>query len=140
MHADANNAPMAEGMGYMGPPLDHALSAFVDDLYARGLEERVLLVTCGEMGRTPRVNAKGGRDHWGRLGPLLLVGGGRPGGRVVGRSSHDGAEPQSPPVTGRHLCATVLHTLFDVGRLRLVPDLPREFGQTMAGWEPIPEQ
>jgi Protein of unknown function (DUF1501) len=138
MHADANNATMVEGMGYMGPPLDHALSAFIDDLYARGLDGKILLVACGEMGRTPRINAKGGRDHWGPLGPLLLVGGGLPGGRVVGRSSRDGAEPQSAPVTGQHLCATVLHTLFDVGLLRLVEDLPREFGQTMASWDPIP--
>ena len=138
MHADVNNATMVEGMGYMGPPLDHALSAFVDDLYARGLDDKVLLVACGEMGRTPRINDKGGRDHWGPLGPLLLVGGGLPGGRVIGRSSRDGAEPQSTPVTGRHLSATVLHTLFDVGLLRLVPNLPRDFGQTMASWEPIP--
>jgi Protein of unknown function (DUF1501) len=137
MHADVNNATMVEGMGYMGPPLDHALAAFVDDLYARGLDEKILLVACGEMGRTPRINGKGGRDHWGSLGPLLLVGGGLPGGRVIGRSGRDGAEPQSPPVTGRHLSATVLHTLFDVGLLRLVPNLPREFGQTMASWEPI---
>lgn len=138
MHADVNNATMVEGMGYMGPPLDHALSAFVDDLYARGLDEKILLVACGEMGRTPRINAKGGRDHWGSLGPLLLVGGGIPGGQVIGQSSRDGAEPQTEAITGQHLSSTVLHTLFDVGQLRLVPDLPREFAQTMASWPPIP--
>ncbi|MFO0907379.1 MAG: DUF1501 domain-containing protein [Isosphaeraceae bacterium] len=138
MHADENNATMVEGMGYMGRPLDHALSAFVDDLYARGLEDRILLVACGEMGRTPRINGKGGRDHWGRLGPLLLVGGGLPGGQVIGLSNRDGSAPQSEPITPRHLIATVLHTLFDVGKLRLLPGLPREFGQIMAGWDPIP--
>ena len=80
MHADENNAPVAEGMGYMGPPLDHALRAFIEDLDARGLQDKILLVACGEMGRTPRINPKGGRDHWGNLGPLLLAGGGsRPG-------------------------------------------------------------
>lgn len=63
MHADQNNAHMTEGMGYMAPPLDHAVSVFLDDLRDRGLEDRVLLVASGEMGRTPRINGKGGRDH-----------------------------------------------------------------------------
>ena len=138
MHADVNNATMTEGMGYMGPPLDHAVSAFVDDLHARGLHDKILLVACGEMGRTPRINAKGGRDHWGNLGPLLLVGGGLPMGQVIGESSRDGSTPRSEPILVRNLIATILHTLFDVGQLRLVPNLPREFAQVMAGWEPIP--
>ncbi len=76
MHADVNNAHCAEGMRYMGPPLDHAVSALVEDLHARGLSERILLVCCGEMGRTPRLNTHGGRDHWGNLAPLLVSGGG----------------------------------------------------------------
>ena len=137
MHADENNAPMVEGMRYMGPPLDHALSALIDDLHARGLAEKVLVVACGEMGRTPRINPKGGRDHWGNLGPLLLSGGGLPMGQVIGRSNRDGSAPQSEPITPRNLIATILHTLFDVGQLRLVPNLPREYAQIMAGWEPI---
>ena len=138
MHADVNNATMDEGMRYMGPPLDHALSAFLEDLDARGLHDKILLVACGEMGRTPRINDKGGRDHWGNLGPLLLAGGGLTMGQVIGHSNRDGSAPQSEPVTARHLIATILHTLFDVGQLRLVPDLPREFAQTMASWDPIP--
>jgi hypothetical protein len=138
MHADENNAPMEEGMRYMGLPLDHALSAFVEDLYARGLDEKILLVACGEMGRSPKLNGKGGRDHWGRLGPLLLVGGGLPPGQVVGESNRDGSGPMSEAITNRHLIATIMHTLFDVAQLRLVPNLPREYSQTMIGWEPIP--
>jgi hypothetical protein len=137
MHADENNAPMDEGMRYMGLPLDYALSALVEDLHARGLDEKVLVVACGEMGRTPRINVKGGRDHWGQLGPLLLAGGGLPMGRVIGRSHRDGSVPQSEPVTIENLIATIFQTLFDVGQLRLVPNLPREFGQTAASWEPI---
>ncbi len=138
MHADENNATMEEGMRYMGPPLDHALSAFLDDLHARGLDEKILLVACGEMGRSPRINGQGGRDHWGNLGPLLLAGGGLPTGQVIGLSNRDGSAPQSQAVTSRHLIATIMHTLFDVAQLRLVPSLPREFSQTMIGWEPIP--
>ncbi len=50
-----------------------------------------MLVCCGEMGRTPRLNDRGGRDHWGGLGPLLLAGGGYEMGRVVGQSDAQGA-------------------------------------------------
>ena len=138
MHADVNNAPMKEGMRYMGPPLDHALGAFLEDVQARGLQDKILLVACGEMGRTPKINAKGGRDHWGNLGPLLLAGGGLPMGQVLGKSSRDGSRPQSEPVSTKNLIATLLHTMFDVSQLRLLPTLPREFAQTMASWEPIP--
>jgi hypothetical protein len=140
MHADENNAPMEEGMRYMGLPLDYALSALVEDIHARGLQDKILVVACGEMGRTPRLNAKGGRDHWGNLGPLLLCGGGLPMGCVIGRSNRDGSAPESEPVTPKHLVATLLHALFDVGQLRLVPNLPREFAQTAASWQPITDQ
>jgi hypothetical protein len=137
MHADVNNAGVEEGMRYMGLPLDHALSAFVDDLEARGLSERILLVACGEMGRTPRINKNGGRDHWANLGPLLLAGGGLTMGRVIGQSDREAGAPQSEPVRIQNLIATVLHTLFDVGQLRIVPGAPREVAQTMTAWDPI---
>jgi uncharacterized protein (DUF1501 family) len=101
------------------------------------LADKVLVVACGEMGRTPRINAKGGRDHWGDLGPLVLSGGGLPTGQVIGRSNRDGSAPQSGPITPRNLIATILHTLFDVAQLRLVPNLPSEYAQIMAGWESI---
>ena len=137
MHADVNNATMTEGMGYMAPPLDHAVSVFLDDLRDRGLEDRVLLVACGEMGRTPRINKNGGRDHWGNLGPLLLAGGGLPGGAVIGRSSANGGDPATDPVRIPHLIGTVMHTLFDVGQLRLVRGAGRELLR-MASYDPIP--
>jgi uncharacterized protein (DUF1501 family) len=137
MHSDVNNAPVAEGMRYMGPPLDHALSAFIEDLEARGLSDKILLVACGEIGRTPKINARGGRDHWGNLGSLLLTGGGLKMGQVIGSSTRNGGEPQSDPVHIRNLLATILATQFDVGQLRLEPGVPREVGQTMTGWTPI---
>lgn len=137
MHADANNATVEEGFRYMGPPLDHALSAFLEDLEARGLSEKVLLVTCGEMGRTPKINKKGGRDHWGGLAPLLLAGGGLPMGQVVGQSDSDGGRPRTTPVTNAHLVSTILHTLLDTGELRLQPSVPQEIIR-MAGHATIP--
>jgi uncharacterized protein (DUF1501 family) len=138
MHADVNNAGVAEGMRYMGQPLDHALSAFLEDVAARDLTDKILLVVCGEMGRTPRVNKNGGRDHWGNLGPLLLAGGGLNMGRVIGQSAHDAGQPQSDPVRIPNVLATILHTLFDMGEVRIAPGVPREVASTMAGWEPIP--
>jgi hypothetical protein len=137
MHADVNNAPVGEGMRYMGLPFDHAVSAFLEDLEARGLSDRVLLVCCGEMGRTPKLNKAGGRDHWAGLAPLLLAGGGLKMGQVIGRSDSHAGAPASVPVTNQHLIATVLHTLFDVGRLRVLPGLPRELARATE-WEPIP--
>jgi hypothetical protein len=137
MHADVNNAPVAEGMGYMGKPLDHAVSAFLEDVKARGLEERILLVACGEMGRTPRLNKSGGRDHWGNLAPLLLAGGGLKMGQVIGQSMRDAGSPSSTPIRIQNVVATVLHTLLDMGRVRVSPGAPREVAQTMVGWEPI---
>jgi hypothetical protein len=138
MHADVNNATMTEGMSYMGPPLDHALSAFLEDLEARGLSEKILLVCCGEMGRTPRINKNGGRDHWGNLAPLLLAGGGLKVGQVIGQSMSNAGEPATDPVRIRNLIGTVMHTLLDVGKLRVVRGMAREVLE-MAEYEPIRE-
>jgi hypothetical protein len=137
MHADVNNATMSEGMSYMAPPLDRAVSMFLDDLRDRGLEDRVLLVVCGEMGRTPRINQKGGRDHWGNLGPLLLAGGGLPRGAVIGKSTSNGGDPATEPVRIPNLIGTILHTLVDVGQLRVTRGASRELLQ-MADYAPIP--
>jgi uncharacterized protein (DUF1501 family) len=88
------------------------------------------------MGRTPRINQKGGRDHWGNLGPLLLAGGGLPQGIVIGQSVANGGEPNSDPVRIPNLIGTIMHTLFDVGKLRITRGVSRELLQ-MADYEPI---
>ncbi len=137
MHADQNNATMEEGMRYCGLPFDHAVSAFLEDLEERGLSEQILLVACGEMGRTPKINKRGGRDHWGRLAPLMLAGGGLNMGQVIGQSTPDAGEPASEPITSKHLVATVLRTLFDVGELRVTQGIPGELIE-LADAEPIP--
>ena len=115
-----------EGMQYVGMPYDHAVSAFIEDVEARGLSDKILLVTCGEMGRTPKINAKGGRDHWGRLGPLLLYGGGLNLGPVVGRSDAVAGEPNSQPINISIICCPRFFiSMFDVGELRLDSRVPR---------------
>ena len=123
MHADRNNLNMVDGMQAIGHSFDHAVGAFVEDLKSRGLERDILLVASGEMGRTPRINSRGGRDHWSRLAPLLMYGGGLPTG-VIGQSTRDGAEPASEPYTPAHLISTILHTVFDISELRLVSGVP----------------
>ena len=137
MHADVNNAPVGEGMGYMGVPLDHVLAAFIEDLEARGMSDKILLVVCGEIGRTPRINRQGGRDHWGALAPMLFAGGGLRMGQVIGRSNATAGEPASSPIRIQNVIATILHSVFDMGEVRLIQGLPREIGQTMTGWETI---
>ncbi len=139
MHADINNATMEEGMQYMGPPLDHALSAFLDDVHQRGLSDDILLVACGEMGRTPRLNAKGGRDHWGGSAPLLLAGGGMKMGQVIGQSNHDASQPATRPYTMDHLTSTILQTLVDPGELRVKRGIPRDVHQLAESSDVIEE-
>jgi hypothetical protein len=137
MHADINNAPCKVGMEYVGNPFDHAVSALIEDLEQRGLREKVLLVCCGEMGRTPKLNVKGGRDHWGGLAPLMLYGGGLKMGQVVGQSDRQGAEPSSQPVTIPDLIATIMHTLVDVGEARVTDGLPAPLLSVLAKGNPI---
>ncbi|MEE3052956.1 MAG: DUF1501 domain-containing protein [Planctomycetota bacterium] len=126
MHADGNNLNMVDGMEAVGRSFDHAVAAFVDDTEERGLSDRILLVATGEMGRTPKINKNGGRDHWARLAPLLLYGGGLEGGRVIGRSDRQGGEPVVDGCGPSHLISTILHTVFNPGKLRIKPDAPRE--------------
>jgi uncharacterized protein (DUF1501 family) len=125
-------------MRYCGAPLDHAVSAFMEDVEERGLNDKILLVCCGEMGRTPRVNQNGGRDHWGGLAPLLLTGGRLKMGQVIGHSTRDAGEPASDPVRIPNLVSTIMHTLFDVGELRVTRGVPSEVLRAATAADPIP--
>lgn len=124
MHADGNNLNMTDGMNAIGWSFDHAVAAFIEDVEARGMQDDILLVCCGEMGRTPRLNKRGGRDHWSKLAPLLLYGGGHRRGQVIGQSDPTGSEPAGTPTHQSHLISTIMHTLFDIGQLRLVSGIP----------------
>lgn len=137
MHADGNNLNMVDGMEAVGMPFDHAVATFIEDIEARGMQDEILLVACGEMGRTPRINKRGGRDHWSRLAPLILYGGGLPGGQVIGQSDRQGGQPATDNLTPKHLISTIMHTLFHVTELRLVPSLPTEVSQ-LSSEPPIP--
>jgi hypothetical protein len=136
-HANGNSPKRMAGIYPMGGQVDHAVSAFIEDVIERGLENKILLVVTGEMGRTPRLNNDGGRDHYGELTPLLLFGGGLKMGQIIGQSDQHAARPQTEPYRPQHLLATVMHTLFDVGRLRLEQNVPREIVRLTEQSKPI---
>ncbi|MFO1066421.1 MAG: DUF1501 domain-containing protein [Pirellulales bacterium] len=94
------------GVGLI-PVFDQAFSALVRDLDHRGLLEDTLIVVLGEFGRTPKVNTRGGRDHWPRVFSAVLAGGGIRGGQVIGSSDRVGESPRDNPVTPEDLLRAV---------------------------------
>jgi hypothetical protein len=110
------------------PGLDRAYSGLITDLHERGLLDSTLVVLMGEFGRTPKLNAAGGRDHWPRAGFACLAGGGVRGGRVIGATDAFGELPSERPVSPPDLAFTLL-TLLGVN--------PREHLTTPSG-RPMP--
>lgn len=104
----AVNHHVFEALKYRAPFFDQAVSALIEDVYQRGLDQRVLVVVAGEFGRTPRISyvassgggvASGeagtvqpGRDHWPRAGSMLFAGGGIPTGQVIGATDRKGED------------------------------------------------
>ena len=102
------------------PRLDMAVASLYEDLDARGLLDQVLVVVCGEFGRTPRMNngrpggiRKGtpGRDHWGNSMSCVMAGGGVKGGQIVGSTDRLGETPKDRPLTPSDIHATIYHVL-----------------------------
>jgi uncharacterized protein (DUF1501 family) len=98
-------------MRQLGPILDHALAALVEDLGGRGMLDDVSVVAWGEFGRTPKVNSVGGRDHWPKVGMALMAGGGMRTGQVIGATDSHAAEATERPVTYPEVIATLYHNL-----------------------------
>ncbi len=137
MHSDGATPDDMGAMWPKGRQVDHAVSAFLEDVYQRGLQDRILLVVSGEMGRTPRLNEKGGRDHFGELTPLLIAGGGLEMGKVIGETDRNAERATTEPFTPSNLFSTIMHTLFDVTQLRLVPSVPSELLRFIETNKPI---
>lgn len=100
------------GVGLI-PILDQALAALVSDLSERNLLDETLVIVMGEFGRTPKLNTRGGRDHWPRVFSVALAGGGVRGGQVIGSSDRVGESPKDCPVTPNDLARTI-YTLLGV--------------------------
>jgi hypothetical protein len=114
---DANAAWDTHGSNFVNlktrllPELDASLATLLEDLRQRGRLGETLVVVMGEFGRSPRVNAAAGRDHWPRCYSLLLAGGGVRGGYVFGKSDRIGSDPAENPVTPNDILATIYSVL-----------------------------
>ncbi len=93
------------------PPFDTAFSALVEDLAQRRLLDDTLLVCLSEFGRTPKINANAGRDHWAPCFSVVLAGAGIRGGQVYGASDRIAAYPAASPVSPEDLAATIYSAL-----------------------------
>ena len=134
----AINCDVFADMQYRAPYFDQAVSALITDIFARGLDKKVLVVVTGEFGHTPRLeykDAKGrkrpGRDHWPHAFSLLVSGGGLSMGQVIGTTDERAAYPKERPVLPEELWATVYrHLGIDTSKVmqdlsgRPIPILP----------------
>jgi hypothetical protein len=93
------------------PLFDKGVSALVEDIHARGLDQDVTVVVWGEFGRTPKINKDAGRDHWARVNSAILAGGGMKVGQVVGSTDRTGGSAAARPIPYRDVLATVYHNL-----------------------------
>ncbi len=100
-----------EGHKSLIPPMEHAWAALIDDLEERGLFDDTLIVWMGEIGRTPNINNRSGRDHYVRSWTTALAGGGVKGGLVYGESDEDGRDVKDNKVTEGDFFATVYTAL-----------------------------
>ncbi len=117
-----NHWDLKESMERYLPNLDRMVSALFEDLHDRGMLDKVLVLVCGEFGRTPKMNDGGnggpagskgtpGRDHWGNALCCLIGGGGVRGGRIVGSTDSKAEVPKDRPLTPGDLHATIFHVL-----------------------------
>jgi Protein of unknown function (DUF1501) len=110
-HGSPGQYKTEEGAKLLIPPLDRAIAGLVEDLIERGLYDKTLIVAMGEFGRTPRMNADAGRDHWGNTFSVLFAGGGLRMGQAIGRSSARGENVVDRPVDPQDVAATIYHHL-----------------------------
>jgi uncharacterized protein (DUF1501 family) len=93
------------------PLFDTGISALVEDIHARGMEQDVTVVVWGEFGRTPKINKDAGRDHWARVNSVLMTGGGMKTGQVIGSTDSAAGEAKDEPVPYPSVLATVYKNL-----------------------------
>jgi hypothetical protein len=99
------------GMRNQMPALDQGLAALIKDLDERGLLASTMIMVSSEFGRTPKINATAGRDHWPKVFSVLLAGGGIEGGTIYGSSNATASEPEDNPVGPEDLAATMYYQM-----------------------------
>jgi uncharacterized protein (DUF1501 family) len=137
MHANGNSPKQMANLPPLTSQVDHAVAAFIEDIHDRGLADKILLVVTGEMGRTPRRNKDGGRDHYANMTTLMFAGGGLKTGQVIGQSDRLAANPATERYTPKHLLVTVMQSLLDVGEVRVRSGLGK-VASILSENEPIP--
>jgi uncharacterized protein (DUF1501 family) len=93
------------------PQFDRGISALIEDVYARGLDQDCTVLVWGEFGRTPKINKDAGRDHWARVNGALFAGGGMKVGQVIGSTDAIAATAKDDPIPYPNVLATVYHNL-----------------------------
>ncbi len=112
-----------KGLDSKLPEFDQGYSALINDLDQRGLLDDTLVLAMGEFGRTPKVNDKAGRDHWGRAGSMLWAGAGVGRGQVIGSTDKNGAFVTDRPVGPADVAWTVYDSLgIDPAKELLTPE------------------
>jgi hypothetical protein len=136
-HSDNFSDKEGHGMKYSLPRLDQGVSALVQDLHDRGLQNDVSVVVWGEFGRTPRID-QGGRHHWPHVSCALLAGGGMRMGQVIGSTNRLGEVPHDRPVHYQDVFATLYRQL-GINVRTTIPDHSGRPQYLLDRQEPIPE-
>lgn len=136
---DFHSSNFSEFKNTHGPQFDQGMSALVEDLHERGLDQDVSVVAWGEFGRTPVINKDAGRDHWPQVGGALLAGGGLRRGQVIGKTDRLGGEPIERPVHFAEVLATLYHQLGIEANKTTVRDLAGRPQYLVERFEPMPE-
>jgi hypothetical protein len=113
-NAPVQNHPPIQEMcrrGYHLAGMDKAFAALITDLRERGRLETTMVVFLTEFGRTPKINANGGRDHWGKCGSIFFTGAGIKTGQVVGETDRIASRPTTHPYGPADLAATIYYSL-----------------------------
>lgn len=105
------------------PPFEATVAALVQDLKQQGMLERTLVIALGEFGRTPKINDRGGRDHWANAMSVMFAGGGTPGGQVVGATDRQGYAAIERILSPENFVSTVYRKLgIDPGQMMHTPE------------------
>ncbi len=123
---DHHGNALSPGCKRQLPMLDGAIAGLIEDLAARGLDERVLLIVWGEFGRTPRING-GGRYHWPGAFSALVYGGGLKMGQVIGATGRKAESPVERPLRPEDL----LQTAYQVLGINTRHEFPNDSGRPM---------
>jgi hypothetical protein len=113
MHADGGslNNSYADYENLLCPQFDWAFTALIDDLDQRGLLNETVVCVLSEMGRTPGINARGGRDHHTTAWTNFMAGGPVRGGQVIGSTDKIGARPNNNPIEPPQILASIYHAM-----------------------------